>query len=357
MKTSKFGGRNVRTVLAAVLTLVAPVALAAPVAPSPSVRVSEVREMQLSEPVVVGGHIRARSDIILPATLDGEMTWVAEEGSRVLAGAVVAKIDDEQLLLNRREQVLMAERAAISVDYLSGEVDRLNALLETNLASRTQLAELVSRRDLAANDLQVARARIAQIDEQLARTKIKSPVDAMVVERRIAGGEYARRGDGVLRLVDPTNLEIEITIPLNWLGRISGESPVRVVAGEVEFDAEVRALITAGSASSQTFTALANVPGEFAPMLISGQMVEVSVPLSLSRVSLFVPRDAVVLRSAGNYVYRIDDNNVATRISVALGEGQGEMVSVTGDLSKGDRIAVRGVERLSDGQTVTPTQT
>lgn len=46
-------------------------------APSPSVRVSEVREMSLSEPVIVGGEIRARSDIVLPAMLEGELDWVA----------------------------------------------------------------------------------------------------------------------------------------------------------------------------------------------------------------------------------------------------------------------------------------
>jgi len=37
-----------------------------------------------------------------------------------------------------------------------------------------------------------------------------------------------------------------------------------------------------------------------------------------------------------------------------LGDGQGELVSVLGDLQVGDRVAIRGVERLQDGQAVKP---
>jgi multidrug efflux pump subunit AcrA (membrane-fusion protein) len=51
-------------------------------------------------------------------------------------------------------------------------------------------------------------------------------------------------------------------------------------------------------------------------------------------------------------VYRIDENNIAQRVVVTLGVGQGELVSVTGELSAGDSVAVRGVERLADGQEV-----
>ncbi len=344
-------------IVVAILIAVAAHAGSALAAPSPSVRVSEVRELDVGEPILVGGELRARSDIVLPATLEGELTWVAEEGTRVSAGSVVARIDDRQLRLQRREEVLMAERATINLDYLREEVARLEALQQSNLASRTQLAEMVSRRDTAANDLAVANARIARTDEQLARTEITSPVEAIVVERRIATGEYARRGDGVLRVVDPGDLEVLITIPVTWLGRVAPDTLVDVEAGGFRFGARIRALISAGSPGSQTFTALADVPAPIAPALISGQMVEVSVPLVAGGKSLFVPRDAVVLRADGTFVYRIDEDNVAKRISVDLGEGQGDLVAVSGDLNAGDRIAVRGVERLADGQTVTPNQT
>jgi RND family efflux transporter MFP subunit len=319
--------------------------------------VKPVEELAVGEPVVVNGVLRSKSDILLPAGIDGELIQVLEEGTHVTRDQVLAKVDDAQLKLQREEQSILAERAEINIRYLQDEVDRLTRLEKSNLASRTQLAEMTSRRDLAANDLRVARSRIAQLDETLSRTEIVSPVDGVISERLRQGGEFARRGEGVVRVVDPEELEVVVTIPAAYISRIGRGQGVRVTVNDVVFEAPLRSLIRASNPTSQTVDALVDVPAGVAVMVVSGQFAEVSVPLSKERTSLFVPRDAVVLRSEGSFVYRIDENNVAQRIDVILGTGQGELVSVTGKLNPGDNVAVRGVERLSDGQTVSLTNT
>lgn len=317
--------------------------------------VKAVEELDVGEPVVVNGVIRSRSDILLPATVDGELRWVQEEGALVKVGEVVAKIEDETLLLQRAEQQLLADRATINLNYLQQEVDRLTELQRSNMASRTQLAEMTSRRDFAKNDLAVAQARLAQLDESISRTSIVSPVGAVVVERTRQGGEFARRGEGVVRVVDPFALEVIAAIPVSNLGRVRNGQAVRVAALNVEFEARLKSIVMVSDRSSQTFNVLIDVPAETAGLIAAGQFAEVSVPLSADGSSLFVPRDAIVLRSDGNYVYRIDDDNIAHRVTVTLGVGQGDLVSVTGELNAGDKVAVRGVERLSHGQVVTQT--
>ncbi len=89
--------------------------------------------------------------------------------------------------------------------------------------------------------------------------------------------------------------------------------------------------------------------------IAAGQFADVTITVSENRRSLFVPRDAVVLRSEGNFVYRIDEENVAKRVDVVVGAGQGTLISIQGDLQAGDRVAVRGVDGLQDGQSVLPT--
>ena len=66
-----------------------------------------------------------------------------------------------------------------------------------------------------------------------------------------------------------------------------------------------------------------------------------------------MPRDAIVLRTAGAFVMRIDSDNKAPSVAVEVAEASGEKVSVRGDLNAGDRIAVRGAEALNDGERVT----
>ena len=151
--------------------------------PAMSVIVEDVQELVVGESVTFNGIVRSQNDIALPATVEGELMWVLHEGGAVRRGGVVAKVDDRQLKLQIQEQRLLAERTRINIDYLQGEVDRLSLLQQANLAAKTQLAELVSRRDLARNDYLVAQSRIAQLDEKLARTEIISPVDAVIIER------------------------------------------------------------------------------------------------------------------------------------------------------------------------------
>jgi multidrug efflux pump subunit AcrA (membrane-fusion protein) len=85
----------------------------------------------------------------------------------------------------------------------------------------------------------------------------------------------------------------------------------------------------------------------------AGQAVRVAVPVSDRREVLAVPADALILRREGVSVFRIDGDGVAERIEVVLGAADGTMIEVTGNLEAGDRVVIRGGERLRPGQQVT----
>jgi hypothetical protein len=83
-----------------------------------------------------------------------------------------------------------------------------------------------------------------------------------------------------------------------------------------------------------------------------GQTVRVSIPTSNVREALTVPRDALVLRPEGQSVFVVDDNNQAQQVNVTVGVGQGEVIEVLGGVAPGDRVVIRGNERLQPGQAV-----
>ena len=80
-----------------------------------------------------------------------------------------------------------------------------------------------------------------------------------------------------------------------------------------------------------------------------GQLVSVAVPIRARASTLTVPRDALVLRHNGQFVFRINDDNNAEQIAVELGDSSGDMIAVSGALQEGDRVAIRGAENLRDG--------
>jgi RND family efflux transporter MFP subunit len=323
--------------------------------PAASVVLESVTEMAVGEPATFNAFVRSRHDIALPATVDGEMLWVMPEGAVVKQGETIAKVDDRQLTLQRDEQQLLANRAAINVKYLEGEVERLSLLQQANLAAKTQLAEIVSRRDFARNDYLVANSRVAQFQETLDRTRIVAPVDVVVVQRLIEAGEFAHRGDSVVRVINPNELEIQVLVPVAYLNRLDRELPIEITVADISFRAPLRSVVQLSDQQSQTFGLLLDVPNEVSSQIVAGQFANATIAISDQRRSLFVPRDALVLRSEGSFVFRVNENNVARRVDVTVGNGQGSLVSVSGELAEGDRVAVRGLERLQDGQSVLPT--
>ena len=303
----------------------------------------------------MNGIVQSRNDVLISSTVEGELKWVVEPGAAVNADGIIAMVDDAALQLRRSEQLLLAKRAEINFDFLSGEVNRLTRLREANLASETQLAEMVSRRDLAGNELVIAETRVEQIDEELTLCQIISPVTGIVAERFKQSGEFARRGEAIARVVDTGNLEVRIDVPVNYRSRLQVGSLLSVEINETRFDGNLRTIINAGDETSQTFEALIAVPSPMIHEVLDGQFAQVSVPLNQQGKSLVVPRDAVVLRREGNYVVLVDDDNLARKVPVILGEGKGHLVAVDGDLQVGDKVAIRGMERLDDGQEVRPT--
>jgi len=83
-----------------------------------------------------------------------------------------------------------------------------------------------------------------------------------------------------------------------------------------------------------------------------GQLVSVGIPIRTGEQTLAIPRDALVLRQDGSYVFRINEENKAERIAVEIGDSSGDLIGVSGQLTQGDRVAVRGAENLREGAEV-----
>lgn len=290
--------------------------------PQPTVVVGAVEESVKSRPIQVNGVVFSRQDVLLSSTIEGEVTWMLDEGTRFVAGAVVARMDDQALQLQRAEQALLAQRAQANLSYLESEVSRLASLADAHLAARTQLAELTSRRDLARNELHVAAAQIDQIEDRIRRTHIIAPVDGVVVRRFRDVNEYARQGEPLLRVVNPNDLQVRASVPMGQYNRIDHNTPLIITSGRHNFEAWLRTAIPSGSSDSQTFDVLIDVPGADAGIIIDGQFVQVALPVQDSASQIYVPRDAVVLRDDGSFVFQIGIDNVVRRIAVTLGQGK-----------------------------------
>jgi len=78
----------------------------------------------------------------------------------------------------------------------------------------------------------------------------------------------------------------------------------------------------------------------------------VSLPSAAVHTAVTVPRDVLVIRQNHSYVLRVKRANAVEELDVTPGAGVEDSVEVRGNLSPGDRLVIRGGERLAAGQAV-----
>ncbi len=315
--------------------------------PPAKVEILEAKELMLTPQLEVPGTVVSRNDSQIAAEVSGRVAWVAEVGTFLQAGEVIAKIEDRSLQLQIREADANVKRLQASVSYLEKEVTRSKELAKRGNVSVSRLDEMVSRRDMTRQELAQAKVAYERIEYDLERTQVVAPFPGRVVERLIQVGEFSSVGRAVARFVDTQNVEIRAMVPVKVAPFLSEGTEVDVAYGGIHRATEVRAIIPVGDEISRMFEIRVSLP---ASEWIVGSAVRVAVPNAMPEQVVAVHRDALVVRANSVAVFKVGLDNKAERIEVKTGAGRGDFIAISGLIKPGEMIVIRGAERLEAGQ-------
>jgi len=333
----------------AVSSLAASAARAQDQGPPPApVTVAPVVKGSLAATVAATGTVVSRNDARLAAEVAGRLDWVAEPGARIAKGAAVARVDARALELQLKENDAQISRLAANAELLDTQLARLNAL-PAGIASQSQIDEAAARLAMARHELDQARAARERTRHSIARATIRAPFTGYVAERIRQLGEFVGAGTEVLRLTDTENVEVVARAPVAEAGHLAVGQAVTVHGAAQDQPSKIRAIVPVGDERSRMIELRIAMSGAGWPI---GSAVRVDLPAARQNAGLMVPRDAVIVRADGAHVFRVGKGEVAERIAVRVGNGDAQRVEVTGSLAAGDRVVVRGGERLRQGQLV-----
>lgn len=321
--------------------------------PSP-VKVEKARMLEELPTATMMGTIYSQNQVQLTAGVNGRLDWVVEPGSYLRQGDKIAQVELLPLQLRQAERKTQFERAKINFAYLKNELKRQNKLRAKNSISQLQLDQTQSQVDIAKADLNIAELQLKQINQELERATIVSPFEGVITQRHRRAGFDVNRSDILVDILDIKNLEVRVFIPVKYLAHIRADTAVKLSSknSQAVTDAFVSTIIPAADPLSQTFEMRIKIPKKNTDVWSIGQLLDVQFPIASHAMSLAVHRDALLLRSDGTYIIKIDENNIAHRLKVEVGKGYNDWVTVDGEINEGDQIAVRGAERLIEGQTV-----
>jgi len=320
-----------------------------PAAPRAVVEVGTVSVRPVAIDSWIPGSIVSRSDARVASVVAGRVEWIAEVGTRVRQGEPLARLDDTVPRLRFEDLRSQLARARAQHEFTSSQLERFNRLAATQVLSASQLEDARAQREMSNDDVSRAEAQLRQAQYDIEQSVIRAPFPGVVSERFIQRGEYLQTGAATVRLVNTTDIEARATAALALATNVHPGQAVLVRDHGVQKSGTVRTVVPVGDDRSRQFEVRVTLKS---PEWLVGTPVEVSLPSAAVRTAVTVPRDALVIRQDHAYVLRVTRANTVEELDVTPGPGVADSVEVSGPLSAGDRLVIRGGERLAAGQAV-----
>lgn len=292
--------------------------------PAVEVQLGKVKKGPIVRTVTGAGKVEAATTVKISSNLSGDLIELpVKVGDEVKKGQVLARLDRRRFeaSVKQASSALQAARAEIStiqvdVDRYGRELDRVKALVEKGLASKSELDKATS--DLAAaKSRQAAQAeRAAQaaavLDESannLEKTILTSPIDGNVIEVTREVGERVRGSDFnedvVMTLAALHAMEVKIEVGEHEVVHLAlgQKADIKIDAFEGQtFEGKVveiaqKALIRNPGTEQETTSFPVTVALQAKPDgVLPGMSAEVAVTAEQRDSTIIVPVQAVTVR-------------------------------------------------------------
>jgi len=297
------------------------------------------------------GRIEATASPALAAETSGRVVRLhVDGGSVVKKGQVLAELDGEPQRLAVASARASVQRLEALLANQQRTVKRYEEL-RSKAVSESMLEEAVAQESARQAELNDARARLAEAQYRLDRTRIKSPVDAIVERRLISVGDYVSPGTPIVTIVGRDGIRAVLPFPERLSGQlrpglaVTLEQPARPEEAVTGTVTEVRPMV---GTNNRAVEALVDLPG--ASDWPAGGSVTARLVLA-SREGVVVPAASVVRRPAGDVVYVLTGEKVAER-KVTVGLRDVERAELLTGLEPGETVILGGAGFLTDGALV-----
>ncbi|HYN86362.1 MAG TPA: efflux RND transporter periplasmic adaptor subunit [Pyrinomonadaceae bacterium] len=266
-------------------------------------------------------------------------------------GAARAGLDLAERQLRRYEKLIeTGDVSRASYDQQRAQRDQLRQQYEAALAQANQSFAGVQTARAAADG---ARVQLEQARKAVRDVVVYSPISGFVADRPANVGEYVATSSKIATVVRTNPLRMRIDIPEQSIASVREGQGVSVVTSaypERSFAGRVARIAPNVSQESRTLTVEAEVENAEG-LLRPGQFATVRIQLPQSDPAVLVPARAVRTDGGTSRVYVIRDGVAQERL-VSLGQTEGDLVEVRGNVAADELVATSNVEQLSDGAPV-----
>ena len=305
-----------------------------------NVRIKQVNLESLSIQSTYVGYLLPNKRVLMRSEIDGVIEKIDfEEGDEITKGKRLVDISTKEHRLKLKIAITDSNLADINIK-------RDEKLAAQNLIPNAQLDQTKTRAESASLNKELA-------EISLNKSLISSPLKGTIKTRHIKVGEFVRKGDKLVEILDIDRILVKVNIPEQEILSIQVGQNVEVALYIMEkktFLGRVKNIGLEADSSNRTFPVEILVDNK-ERQLRAGMLARATFTKNVDQDQIVIPRHTVLERDQGRVVYVFEDGK-AFRRDITIGLSQLDQVQVVQGLNKGELIVVEGHTKLTDGEEV-----
>ncbi|WP_298272870.1 efflux RND transporter periplasmic adaptor subunit [Geobacter sp.] len=343
--------------------------------------VTQVYPSQSFTSLNASGYVVAQRKAAVAAKITGRLDWLGvEEGSRVKRGDILARLENQDAVAARDQAAATLRNATAGLDQARAELtdaslayDRQKQLLKDGIVAKADYdaAEARYRKARAAvagaeASIRAAQAALKGAEVNVEYALIRAPFDAVVLTKNADVGDIvtpigaaANAKAAVVTIADLGSLQVEADVSESNLEKVRVGQPCEIqldALPESRFRGAVHMVVPTADRSKATVLVKVRFvdtdPRILPEMSAKVAFLERPVAPGEEKPRTAVAPAAVVDRGGRKVVFLVKGNRVV-ETPVTVGPRLGDMIEIASGVKPGDRIALKPLDKLSDGTKIT----
>jgi HlyD family secretion protein len=322
------------------------------------------------------GYVTARRQATVSSKVTGKVVEVLiEEGFKVEAGQVLARLDDLNTAANLRLAQAQQAAAESALDELKVRLEEAGREWQRISELATNRISSASDRDHSQADFQAKKAQLARQEMEVTVAKrqvellkqevedlvIRAPFSGIVISKNAqpgemispisAGGGFTRTG--ICTIVDMASLEVEVDVNESFIGRVkAGQAVTSTLDAYPEWHIPSKVIAIIPTADRQKATVKVRIGfNQLDPRILPDMGVKVEFKAEAGAPAtggILTPKSAIRQLDGQATVFVLKNGKVEAR-PVTVGDTREQEVLVTAGLHAGDKVVIEGPESLKPG--------
>ena len=305
-----------------------------------NVRVQEVNLESLSIKSTYVGNLLPNQRVIMRSEIDGVIENIYfDEGDEIVNNKKLIDISTKELSLKLK--IAFADSKLAETNLKRDE-----KLAKDNLIPNAQLDQTRTFAERALLNRELAKI-------SLNKSIINSPLSGTVKTRFVKVGEFVRKGDRLVEILNVDRILVKVNIPEQEILQFNIGQKVDIELYILEkklFEGKVKKIGLEADASNRTFPVEIEVNNR-ERILRPGMLARVTFTKRVDQDQVVIPRHTILERDSGRIVYVVDKGKAFQR-EVSTGISQREKVQILTGLGRGEQLVVEGHTKLTDGEEI-----